>query len=703
MNKITLVITFLLYQTLSSFAQPHYVWFVDANVQFGEDIGISWEHAFRSLQKAIDNAKAGDYILVASGTYRPNTLTDRNLSFRLKKGVKIYGGFNNQVEPQSVKEGDPVQNPTILTGNIGNRDIDTDNLYHVVDATDADSVTELDGFIITGGYASGAPGNPESIGGGLLLNQGSGNPRIARCRFEKNYASYGGAIGTNWISGNYTTPVIADCTFADNKADLYGGAIYYNSPAKPEKPFWVNNCTFSQNFGRIGGAIYLENIKNTNGFKKCVFQKNTSKADAGAVYTGLTFYFEKVTLVFDSCSFIGNTGSTGCVGVVGYTANPNDYFQFEMTHCALEGNKTTNSHASALSVEMGSARSNISVTDCHFSNNLSNGESCVLIESYDKSITDALFDKCTFINNKRWLWVGTDPYCFAIYARRGGDEGRTTLKAQNCLFAKNGGGIAHLNSSLGGEMESYLTNCTFYGNRKFALVKNWFNNFNGTTFYNNCHIKNSIFWDAQSSIKEMFNNNTFQDFSMYDFFIDHTLVSLKDSIIPGGPEAFGKQVIFNRYPLFLDTVNNNFQLAPCSPAADKGDNLAALGLTTDLNGLQRIQNDKIDLGAYESADSCVVKAMEATSIAFEVALAPNPVKAGETYTLSWEEGQFYGNVDLTCTLFDLGGKVVQQTSFPAGPGQHLWKAPDTAGIYFVCIGHAESRSGKTLKLIVLSQ
>lgn len=122
-----------------------------------------------------------------------------------------------------------------------------------------------------------------------------------------------------------------------------------------------------------------------------------------------------------------------------------------------------------------------------------------------------------------------------------------------------------------------------------------------------------------------------------------------------------------------------------------------------MNGLQRIQNNKIDMGAYETADSCVVKTTEAASIAFEVVLAPNPVKAGETYTLFWDEDQFYGKVDLTCTLFDLSGKVVQQTSFPAGPGQRVWKAPDTEGVYFVNIGEAKSRSGKTLKLIVLSR
>lgn len=311
MNKTIFVFVITLFQTISIIAQSNYVWFVDTNVQFGLDIGISWEHAYKSLQKAIDNAAVGDYILVASGTYRPFTLTDRNMSFRLKKGVKIYGGFSNKVMPQFVEEGDPVLNPTILTGNIGNRDIDTDNIYHVVDATEADSATILDGFTITGGYASGEPGTSESIGGGLLLNKGPGGPLIARCRFEKNYAFYGGAIGTNWISGAYITPIIKNCIFTDNKADLYGGAIYHNSPANTAEPFLVSHCTFSQNFGRIGGAVYLENVKNQTCFNKCTFQNNTAKSDAGAVYTGLTLDFEKVALTFDSCDFIESSGATG--------------------------------------------------------------------------------------------------------------------------------------------------------------------------------------------------------------------------------------------------------------------------------------------------------------------------------------------------------------------------------------------------------
>lgn len=187
---------------------------------------------------------------------------------------------------------------------------------------------------------------------------------------------------------------------------------------------------------------------------------------------------------------------------------------------------------------------------------------------------------------------------------------------------------------------------------------------------------------------------------MYDFFIDHTLVSLKDSIVPGGPEAFGDRVIFNRYPIFIDTLNNDFQLAPCSPAINKGDNTVAAGFSMDLNGAQRIQNEKIDLGAYETADSCSVKTLEITPTP-DVLISPNPVKAGEEFNLIFDNTrQSIQGSGLPCTLFDPSGKMVQETLLQTLSGEFRLKAPEKGGIYFLRIG--QNRYGKLLKMIVLS-
>ncbi|KQS30818.1 hypothetical protein ASG33_10600 [Dyadobacter sp. Leaf189] len=55
----------------------------------------SWANASGDLQAVINAAVAGDEVWVAAGTYKPggNGNTDRAISFAMKNGVNLYGGF----------------------------------------------------------------------------------------------------------------------------------------------------------------------------------------------------------------------------------------------------------------------------------------------------------------------------------------------------------------------------------------------------------------------------------------------------------------------------------------------------------------------------------------------------------------------------------------------------------------------------------
>ena len=61
---------------------------------------------------------------------------------------------------------DILANETILSGNIANLDIDTDNVYHVVTGSGTNNTAVLDGFTVQGGYADEATGD-HNKGGGL--------------------------------------------------------------------------------------------------------------------------------------------------------------------------------------------------------------------------------------------------------------------------------------------------------------------------------------------------------------------------------------------------------------------------------------------------------------------------------------------------------------------------------------------------------
>ncbi len=66
--------------------------YVDANATGAND-GTSWTDAYTDLQSALSAASSGYEIWVAAGTYRPTTGADRTMSFVMRPGVAIYGGF----------------------------------------------------------------------------------------------------------------------------------------------------------------------------------------------------------------------------------------------------------------------------------------------------------------------------------------------------------------------------------------------------------------------------------------------------------------------------------------------------------------------------------------------------------------------------------------------------------------------------------
>ena len=91
-----------------------------------------WATAYTDLQAALAAAASGDEIWVAAGTYTPTATADRTISFAMKNGVAIYGGFDGTETTRG--ERDPSVNVTILSGDIGTPRLFGDNSFHVVTA-----------------------------------------------------------------------------------------------------------------------------------------------------------------------------------------------------------------------------------------------------------------------------------------------------------------------------------------------------------------------------------------------------------------------------------------------------------------------------------------------------------------------------------------------------------------------------------------
>ncbi len=257
---------------------------VDADATGAGD-GSDWANAFTNLSDAVSAARSSiirSEIWVATGTYVPATRRDpgdaRSVSFELRPGIKVYGGFAGF--ETDLNQRNPLSNPTVLSGDLlGNDDANevvpalmTDNAYHVITVVFGDDSTVLDGVTVTGGSATGTDPN-DIYGGGALVQRA--RPIFNDCRFERNYANRGGAVANRSDSGaEYTA-----CVFAENVALERGGAVY-NDMARAS--FEV--CVFQENRSARAGAVY--NVLDRTRFSDCDLIGNEATGDGrgGGLY-----------------------------------------------------------------------------------------------------------------------------------------------------------------------------------------------------------------------------------------------------------------------------------------------------------------------------------------------------------------------------------------------------------------------------------
>jgi predicted outer membrane repeat protein len=118
----------------------------------GTSDGSSWANAHTDLQSALAAASPDEEIWVASGSYKPTSTADRTISFTLKNGVAVYGGFAGTETLRDQRNYET--NVTVLSGDIGLENDNSDNSYHVVVGSNTNASAILDGFTITAGNAN---------------------------------------------------------------------------------------------------------------------------------------------------------------------------------------------------------------------------------------------------------------------------------------------------------------------------------------------------------------------------------------------------------------------------------------------------------------------------------------------------------------------------------------------------------------------
>ena len=254
----------------------------------GANNGNAWTDAYSDLQSTLGTSTCTE-VWVAAGTYKPTTGTDRFVTFQLKSGVALYGGFGGTETQRSQR--DWTAHVTILSGGIGLPLTPLDNSMHVV--TGANNAT-LDGFTIMDGNASD-PFKPGNYYGGGIYNENS-SPTLTNLIIYQNDALNGGG----GLYNKNGSPVLSHVIFQKNRVlglvttPIGGGLLNTGASSSPV----LTDVLFIGNVGKSGGGVYNENgslnmtraafVDNTGGFGgDFAFPSGT------ATITNITFYNSK--------------------------------------------------------------------------------------------------------------------------------------------------------------------------------------------------------------------------------------------------------------------------------------------------------------------------------------------------------------------------------------------------------------------------
>ena len=522
-------------------------YFVDANAPGLTQNGSSWEFAFKDLQTILTSPTlvSGDTVKVADGTYKPTTTTDRTISFNLKNGVGLFGGYAGYgaADPE-VR--DTSLYPTILSGDIGSVGTNTDNSSRVVTANSVGSTTVLDGVTITLGNADGV-GYPNTGGG--MYNYNS-SPTLANCTFAGNAANNNGGGMYN----DSSSPSLTDCAFTQNTAYSVGGGVFNNSCSPT-----ITSCAFSENTAIRGGGMY--NYYSLPTLTTCAFSRNTTSYFGG----GMENYYSSPMLT--TCTFSGNTSNIGA-GMYNYSSSPT------LTHCTITGNTAPSSGGGVCNIS-----SSPTLTNCTFIGNTAIDGGGMYNNSSSPSLSNCIlagnsvsnngggvfvyndssptFNNCAFIGNMTFGTSSTGNGG-GMYA-----DSNTSPALVNCTFTANssdmpGGGIYAKSAS------PKLTNCIIWGNSTGFVASG------GSPIVTYSNIQGGFSGTGNINVNPQFVRSPWV----------------------GSDELFGTS----------DDDLGDLRLRIGSLSLNVGKN-SAVTTSADLAGNPRIQDGNVDLGAYEGAVS----------------------------------------------------------------------------------------------------
>ena len=633
--KACLNISFILLASTCFFAQAKR-WHVDSTAIFSSNSdGSSWQRAFPELQQALQVAKTGDSIWVAKGTYYPTAGLDQNVSFKVPNGVILMGGFKgleNHLEQRSWQA-----NPSVLSGNIGNKTSDTDNAYHVLELINVDSSSLIDGFWVERGVSTTAGNNLNQRGGGIMIMANSSlfisNPRIGNCVFQYNSATRGGAISIT--AGTRIGRVkMYNCTFYNNMASI-GGAIYFNSG--DENGFLeLNNCTFKANQASRQAPCILSFLNGNLKARNCTFENNVGQRGGEAIVIAGDLYIE-------DCEFTNNKDITESLIRINtpFKINPGTT-NIWIRRTSFVSNVSSNTNGMISFQPLNNENMDLRMQQCNFKNNKTNLGARVIgmVNLSGSSKISFQIDQCTFEQNRIRELTDVPISGMIDIVNLSLANGGVNGTISNCVFFNNDRPIHIRHDSLGPTRISIL-NSTFVGNRLGSIIKRDTRPARQAEVY----LQNNIFYEDAVALSSILQSPLRPNLAGFRF--NHCLFSAPACNASGDTLSCGIGNIFGQYPKFVDSSSiTGLKLAPSSVAINAGRWHPDLP-TLDLAGQPRVQDCQVDLGAYESPS--ILPTKDSLNAKAQIRSTPINQSLGEIgiqqitggfppYQLLWENG-----------------------------------------------------------------
>ncbi|MHC5184281.1 MAG: right-handed parallel beta-helix repeat-containing protein [Planctomycetota bacterium] len=404
-------------------------------------------------------------------------------------------------------------------------------------------------------------------------------------------------------SGEGPDTLITGFTITNGNAFRGGGM--YNSGTTPT----VTHCTFIGNgaYG-LGAGMYNDGSRSNIRMKvsDCVFKDNVMDMPNANLWGGGMYnYYAEVAIT--NCTFEGNRigtkdrfGHTSALGAGMF----NHFSIVTVTDCIFRNNTTINGDGGG----MLGVSSELKVSGCEFSNNMASrlGGGIFIFDMGSRTEQSTIVN-CTFVGNA----AGDESDTRSFEGGLGGGVGVYSLRKlhiTNCIFTDNTAYSGARSESYGGGFYDYanattLSGCTFNGNAA---------DYGGAVYGGS--IANSILWGNTAAVE----GSEVYEVKSVDF-----------CNVQGGYAGDGN---IDLDPLFAD---DDLGLTSDSPCIDAGSNdligrdwadLDGDGITEDetvpydLDYNLRIENDIVDMGAYEFAAPAIPVAVD-----IKPQSCPNPV------------------------------------------------------------------------------